>query len=164
MNEEEKYIQLDKSDTLKLGIRDAEGKPTGEYLEFDLEDIELPLRLQNMIKKVQFIKSDLDKKLLIIEKKQDYKGKNMMSSNEEAQYRAFRDAMRELEKVYNSFLGENGVKKLLGGGNLQWTSFNKIDKIIEEQIMPKLNFKSLDIKKKIKTMFDKSQEEKSTLE
>lgn len=164
MKEEEKYIQLDKSDTLKLGIRNADGEPTGEYLEFDLEDIELPLKLQNMIEKVKFIKSDLDKKLLIIEKKQDYKGKKMMSANEEAQYRAFRDAMRELEKVYNTFLGTNGVRKLLGGGNLQWTSFNKIDKIIEEQIMPHLNFKSLDIKKKIKTMFDKSKEEKSTLE
>ena len=45
------FIQLGKSDVLRLGIRTEDGKDTGEYLEFDLEDIELPLRYQELAEK-----------------------------------------------------------------------------------------------------------------
>ena len=39
------YIQLKKDNILKIGIKNAYGKDTGEYLEFDWEDIDLPLRI-----------------------------------------------------------------------------------------------------------------------
>lgn len=42
MNE---YIQLKKDNILKIGIKDSNGNETGEHLEFDLEDIDLPLRI-----------------------------------------------------------------------------------------------------------------------
>ena len=45
------FIQLGKSDVLRLGIKTDEGVDTGEYLEFDLEDIELPLRYQELVEK-----------------------------------------------------------------------------------------------------------------
>ena len=41
----ENFIQLKKDNILRIGIKTAEGKDTGEHLEFDLEDLELPLRL-----------------------------------------------------------------------------------------------------------------------
>ena len=47
----ENFIQLNKNDTLKLGIRTEDGKDTGEFLEFNLEDIELPLRYQELLEK-----------------------------------------------------------------------------------------------------------------
>ena len=39
------FIQLKKDNILRIGIKDIEGNDTGEHLEFDMEDIELPLRL-----------------------------------------------------------------------------------------------------------------------
>ena len=44
-------IKLGKSDVLRLSIRTNEGKEIGEYLEFDLNDIELPLKYQELIEK-----------------------------------------------------------------------------------------------------------------
>ena len=35
----ENFIQLNKDDVLRLEIRTDDGKSTGEFLEFDLEDI-----------------------------------------------------------------------------------------------------------------------------
>ena len=42
MKNEENYIQLkENNDTLKLRIRDKNGKDTGEFLEFNLEDFNI---------------------------------------------------------------------------------------------------------------------------
>ena len=38
-------IQLKKDNILRIGIKDSNGVDTGVHLEFDLEDIELHLRL-----------------------------------------------------------------------------------------------------------------------
>ena len=51
MTEKERYIQLNKDNILRLGIKTNDGKDTGEILEFDLEDIELPLRYQELLEK-----------------------------------------------------------------------------------------------------------------
>ena len=39
------FIQLKKDNILRIGIKDTEGNDTGEHLEFDLEDIEFPLKI-----------------------------------------------------------------------------------------------------------------------
>ena len=69
------FIHLKERDTLKLGIKTEDGTDTGEFLEFDFEDIELPLRYQEMVeqdkKNLQWIRNQM----LIIDKRQDVKGK-----------------------------------------------------------------------------------------
>ena len=42
----EKYIQLKKDNVIRIGIKDSNGKDTGECLEFDLESVDLPLNYQ----------------------------------------------------------------------------------------------------------------------
>ena len=121
------FIQLKKKDTLKLGIRDEEGNDTGNFLEFNLQDIELPLKYQEMIEKDKKNKEWAQKQMLIIDKRQDVSGKKMLSKNEE-----------EVD-IYNIFLGENGVQKLLNGEELGWTSLSLIDEYIEKQILPYLD-------------------------
>ena len=76
-------IQLKKSDILRLNIKDEEGNDTGEYLEFDLEDIELPLKYQDLIEKDKKNKELIRNQFIIIEKRQDVKGKKLLSKNEE---------------------------------------------------------------------------------
>ena len=48
---EKKFIRLNNSDdVLRLYIETKEGKETGEYLEFDMEDIDLLDNLLNLFR------------------------------------------------------------------------------------------------------------------
>lgn len=143
------YIQLKNDDTLRLRIRDEKGNDTGNCLEFNLADIELPLKYQKIIEEDKKNRLDLKNKLAIIERKQDHKGKKLMSANEEAKLKAIIEFYKKETQIYNMFLGENGVEKLLNGRKLSWTTLEEIDKIIEEAILPKLQISADKIKNKI---------------
>lgn len=147
------FIQLNKSDVLRLGIRTADGKETGEYLEFDLEDIELPLKYQELAEKDKKNKENLRNQLLIIDKRQDVKGKKLLSKNEEDKIRILNEFFEKETEVYNIFLGENGVQKLLNGRKLGWTSLQEIDEIIEKQIAPYIETNMDSIANKVKEKY-----------
>jgi len=149
-------IKLNKDDVLRLEIRTSDNEPTGEYLEFDLEDIELPLRYQDLIEKDKKNKEYLKNELTIIEKRQDVKGKKLLSKNEEDKIKALNDFYNKEIEVYNMFLGKNGVQKLLNGRKVKWTTFEEIDRIIEEQILPHINISMDKITDKIKNKYGKS--------
>lgn len=136
-----------------------ESKPTGEYLEFDLEDIELPFIYQEILTKLKESRKNLKNKFLIIEKQQDHKGKKLMSSQEEAKLKALNDFYKEQVKIYNMFLGENGVQKLLNGRKIRWSTLNEIDELIEKEIAPKLDITLDNITNKIKNKYSKSKED-----
>lgn len=152
---EKKFIQLDDNkDVLKLWIKSKDGKETGEYLEFNLEDIELLDTLQKMKdetnKNYQWIKSQF----VIIEKKQDFKKKNkIMSNNEEMKYNAIKQYYKKQKDIFNMFLGENGVEKLLYGRKFDWETLEEVSNIIEKQISPQLNITMDNITNKIKNKY-----------
>lgn len=147
------FIKLNESDVLRLKIRTKEGKLTGEELVFDLEDIELPIIYQDMLEGLKKNAKNLENQLLIIERRQDVKGKKLMSKNEEDKILAFNKFYKEQERLYNMFLGENGVKKLLNGRKLGWTSLSEIDEIIEKQILPYIDIDMKKISNKIKEKY-----------
>ena len=149
----ENFIQLNKSDVLRLGIRTEDGKDTGEYLEFDLEDIELPLRYQELIEKDKKNKEYLRNQMLIIDKREDVKGKKLLSKNEEDKIRALNDFFIKEIEVYNMFLGPRGVEKLLNGRKFTWTTLQEIDEIIEKQIAPHLETNMKSITDKVKEKY-----------
>lgn len=147
------FIQLGKSDVLRLGIKTSKGEDTGEYLEFNLEDIELPLRYQELVEKDEKNKKWLKNQMVIIDKREDVKGKKLLSKNEEDKIKAMNDFYKKEEEVYNMFLGENGVKKLLNGRKMGWTTLQEIDELIEKQILPHLDLSMTNISKKIKEKY-----------
>jgi len=153
------FIQLGKSGVLRFNIRTDEGVDTGEYLEFDMEDIELPLIYQEIGERLKKNQDKLKNQLLIINKRQDVKGKKLLSKNQEDEIRAVRDFVNEQVNIYNMFLGKNGVQKLLNGRKPTYEMFEYIDEIIEKQIMPHLNFNIETIKDKIKNKYKKDNEE-----
>ena len=153
------FIQLNKDDVLRLEIRTDKGEPTGEFLEFDLEDVELPLKYQDMIEKDRKNKEYLQNQLVVIDKRQDVKGKELLSKNQEDKIRAINDFFNKEKDVYNMFLGERGVEKLLNGRKLGWTCLREIDEIIEKQIAPKLDFSMKKITEKIKKAYGKNKQE-----
>lgn len=149
----EDFIQLSESDTLKLKIKDVNGNYTGEMLEFDLEDIELLLRYQEMIEKDKKNHEWLRNQVLIIDRKQDVKGKKLLSKNEEDKLKVVREFFNREIECYNMFLGDRGVEKLLNGRRIGWETLEEINTIIKEQIAPKLDLKMENITDKIKKKY-----------
>lgn len=152
-------IKLSKSNVIRLKITTDTGEDTGEYLEFDLEDIELSLRYQEMIERDKKNRDWLQKEFVIINKRQDVRGKKLLSKNEEDKLKAIKKFCDEEVEIYNMFLGENGVQKLLNGRKLGWTSLQEIDEIITKQIVPYFDKTAQDIEKKIMEKYKIEKEE-----
>lgn len=160
----DKVIKLNKRDTLKLKIQTDEGIDTGEYLEFDLMDIELPLLYQELVERDKKNKAYLKNMLMIIEKREDVKGKKLLSKNEEDTIKTLNEFFRKEIEIYNMFLGDNGVQKLLNGRKFNWDTLEEIDEIIATQIVPHLDMKMENIQNKIKEKYQSVDKSKEVLE
>lgn len=154
--EEENFIQLKKDNILRIGIKDSNGIPTGEHLEFDVEDIELPLRLVDAQKLHDKNVEELKRKVYVIEKKQDVKGE-ILSKNEEEKMRAIKEFYEKEEEALDLFLGEGGTRKLLNGRKPYLTMWNDIGEIIEP-IMPLLKVNTESVHEKIKEKYSKKED------
>ena len=157
-------IKLNKSDVLTLKIQTEDGKDTGEVLEFDLGDIELPLRYQELIEKDKKNKEYLRNQMLIIDKREDVKGKKLLSKNEEDKIKALNEFFIKEIAVYNMFLGARGVEKLLNGRKFTWTTLQEIDEIIEKQITPKLDVNMKSITDKVKEKYSQAVKKSEDIE
>ena len=143
-------IQLKKAeDILRLKITDENGNDTGNFLEFNLGDLDYLLVLQDMMEKDKANRSWLKNQYIIIDKKQDHKGKKLFSSNQEEKIKVTNQFYKKEAEIYNMFLGENGVEKLLNGRKLTIARLDEIDEIIEQAILPKLEINAEDVKKRI---------------
>lgn len=146
-------IKLNKDNILRLRIETSEGIDTGEMLEFDLEDIELPLKYQDLIAREKKNREYLKNQMTIINKREDVKGKKLLSKNEEDKIKALNEFFNKEIEVYNMFLGDRGVQKLLNGRKIGWTTLQEIDEIIEKQIAPYIDIKMENITEKIKAKY-----------
>ena len=143
-------IQLKQAkDVLRLKIKDENGNDTGNFLEFNLGDLDYLLVLQDMMEADKKNRDYLKNQYTIIDKKEDHKGKKLFSSNEEAKIKATNEFYKKEAEIYDMFLGKDGVKKLLNGRKLTLARLDEIDEIIEKAILPKLQIKAEDIKKDI---------------
>ena len=149
-------IKLNKNSVLRLEIETDTGEKTGEFLEFDLENIELPLKYQELLEKDKKNKEWLRNQMLIIDKREDVKGKKLLSKNEEDKIKAVKEFFTREIEVYNMFLGVNGVQKLLNGRQIGWTTLQEIDEIIETQIAPHLDISMKKITDKIKEKYSQA--------
>lgn len=157
-------IQVKNNNIIRFKIADEDGVETGDFLEFDLEDIEMPLRFQEMLEKDKKNKQWIHNQINIIDRKEDVKGKKLLSKNEEDKLQALNEFFRKEKEVYDMFLGEGGVDKLLQGRKLGWTTFSEIDDIITTYIAPKLELNMDSISTKIKEKYAIKNEEENVLE
>ena len=86
-----------------------------------------------------------------------------MSKNEEDKVRALNDFFKKEIEVYNMFLGENGVQKILCGRKIGFDIFDEIDDMITKIIMPKLKISMKDISTHVKEKYSKFLENKEVL-
>lgn len=157
------FIQLKKDNILRIGIKDTEGNDTGEHLEFDLEDIELPLRLNECDAKHRKNLEYLKNQFVIIDKKEDKKGKFILSWKEEEKLKALQEFYKREMEALDLFLGKNGTEKLLNGRKPYYSMYEDISEILEP-IMPKLKLRADDIVDKIKQKYSNKETEKNVLE
>lgn len=151
-------IRLKKDNIFRVGIQDQDGNDTGNILEFDLEDLELPFRAQEAeyqhTKNAEKLRADF----ILADKKPEKKGKKLMSSREEEKMRALREFYSQEEKALDLFLGEGGTRKLLNGRNPYYEMFDDFLEYLEP-IMPKLELHKKDIVEKIKKKYSTEKEE-----
>ncbi len=154
------FIQLKKDNILKIGIKDANGIDTNEHLEFDLEDIELPIKYNQSVyehnKNLEYLKTQY----IIIDKKQCKKGKGILSSNDREKINVLKEFYKREMHALDLFLGEGGTKKLLNGRNPYYSMYNEFSEILNP-IMPLLDVKMEDIENKIKQKYSDEREENS---
>ena len=132
------YIKIkERKDIFKLGIMDENGnivkddKGNEVCLEFNLGDIELPLKYNKCINLIKQARNKLKTQFIIIDKRQDKKGKQLLSSNEEAKVKAVHQFYKEMEEAMDIFLGENGTRKYLNGKEPYWEMFEDINEALK---------------------------------
>lgn len=146
------FIQLKKDSILRIGIKDSDGNDTGEHLEFDLEDINLPLRLNECDEKHRKNLENLRNQFVIIDKKEDKKGKKLLSWKEEEKLKVLQEFYKREMEALDLFLGQNGTRKILNGRNPYYSMYEDINDMLKP-IMPKLKLRADDIAKKIKDKY-----------
>ena len=147
-------IQLKQDNLLKIGIKNAEGKDTGEIITIDLEDIKLPLRCQESEKMIKDNNKWLQAQRIMIEKRPDKKGKKLLSANEEALLKLVNEYYEKQTKAYELVLGEGAIKKILCGREMYITFFSDLEEQMKK-LRPKLNQNAVDLKEKIKSITEK---------
>lgn len=163
MTEKESFIQLKKDSILRIGIKDSDGNDTGEHLEFDMEDINLALRLNECDEKHRKNLEFLRNQFIIIDKKEDKKGKKILSWKEEEKLKVLQEFYKREMEALDLFLGENGTKKLLNGRNPYYSMYEDINDMLKP-ILPKLKLRADDIAKKIKDKYSNvNNQEKNVL-
>lgn len=132
------YIKLkERKDILKLGFQDENGKVIKDennreiYIEFDLGDIELPLKYNKCVNQIEQARKNLKTQFIIIDKKQDHKGKQLLSSNEVEKVKATKQFYKDMEVAMDLFLGQGGTRKFLNGKNPYWEMWDDIDEILK---------------------------------
>lgn len=162
MTEKESYVQLKKDNILRIGIRDAQGNDTGHHLEFDMEDIEFPLRLNQAEAQHRRNVEDLKAQFIIIDKKEDKKGKYLLTWKQEEKLKALKEFYEKDIKAMELFLGEGVVDKLLNGRKPYYEMYDDISEMLEP-IMPMLKTRTDSIVDRIKDKY-KSNKESNVLE
>lgn len=134
----ENYIKIKpKKDILKLGIMDEDDNIVKDnngneiYLEFDLADIDLPIKYNKCVGMINEAKKELKMQMVIIDKKQDHKGKGYLSQNEEAKVKAVRSFYKKMETAMDLFLGEGGTRKFLNGRKPYYEMFDDIGEALK---------------------------------
>lgn len=145
-------IKLKKDNILRFAIQTADGEDTGNVLEFDVEDIELPIRLQECIETHKRNIQDLKARYIIIDKKQDKKGKKMLSANEEAKLKVLQNFYSKEIEALDLFIGKGGTEKLLNGRKPYLTMYDDINEYIAP-IIPIIEKRAGNIKDKIKEKY-----------
>ena len=148
------YITLKERTGLKrFGIRTQDGVDTGEYIEIDLEDLDLPLKSNECQAKHFENFETLKRDLAEAEKKSSEKNPtDILSEKEKATIEAYKKFYEAEIEALDGFLGEGATRKLLGGRKPYLTMYDDINDYLE-QIVPILKDTQNQVIERIKSKY-----------
>ncbi len=159
------YVQLkEKKDIFRLGFKDSQGniiydKNNEEVcIEFDLGDIELPIKYNQCVAQINNARRELKNKFIIINKQKDRKGNGFLSHNEEEKTKAVKEFYKKMEMAMDLFLGKGGTQKFLNGRNIYWEVWDDISEALKPHV-EKLNLTIKDMENRIKSKYSSKEEE-----
>lgn len=151
-------IQLKKSNILRYEIVTDKGETTGNYLEFDMEDIEMPLKINQCgiehKKNLEYARNQF----IIIDKKEDHKGKYLLSWKEEEKIKIMKEFYKREMDALDLFLGKDGCKKMLNGRKPYYSMYDDINEALQP-ILPNLKANVQDINSKIRNKYSIKEED-----
>lgn len=102
----------------RTGLYEIEVNDNGDVITFDMEDVDLPFRLQRAYDGARQAQETLRKKLVVIGKKEDHKKPgDLFSTNEIAASKARSEAFSAMRAAMDEFLGSGGCDKVFGKTN-----------------------------------------------
>lgn len=149
----ENTIQLEEKNVLRFNLKKANGEDTGLEIKFDLQDIELPLRISNMEDIHKKNVSILRQKYIAIDKQEDKKGRKLLSWKQEEQIKLLREFYDNEMKALDMLIGQGMTKKILKAID-RYPYYDMFDDIVNclepalKQIETEANSMFDDIKKK----------------
>ena len=150
----EDFIQLPKNNVVRYGIKDENGNVIDCVLEFDVEDIEMPLKVSKAEfqhkKNLQWLRNQF----LIIDKKDNGKNDGLISWKQRQQLEAFSEFYKKEIEIIDLIIGEGNTKKILNAMHRKpyYSMFEDINDLLEP-ILPKLQTTTDDIIKKIEDKY-----------
>ena len=142
-------LRIERKDIYTIEVNDK-----GETIEFDLVDVELPFKADRAFREISKVESDLNAKLVIIDKKQDHPIKgSIMTANEEARLNAYKEAFLRMRAAADAFLGDGACQKIFGDRNYL-EMFTDLAEALAPH-MEKMQLNSEGIRKRIKDKYGK---------
>ena len=89
------------------------------------------MKYNRCVNEIEQARRNLKAQFIIIDKRQDHKGKQLLSSNEEAKAKAMKKFYVEMETAMDLFLGQGGTRKFLNGKNPYWEMWDDIDEMLK---------------------------------
>jgi hypothetical protein len=154
-----KMIQLKKNNILREPLYDEDGNITDFVFEFDMEDIEYPLKInQSFYEHKKNLQSSRDQ-FRIIDKKEDRKTSGLLTWKEQQKLNAYKEFYDKEIKAMDLILGEGKTEQFLKAIKRKpyYSMFEDISELIEP-LLPKLQNITDDITAKIKEKYKTKEE------
>ena len=139
-------------------LYEIEVNDKGETITFDPDDIELVFKLERAYKAVLKAQDNLKADVLIIKKRKDTTQKGeMISENEKAIIKAYKNCFTAMRAAYDSFLGDGACQKIFGDRN-----YVEMFDDLNEQLQPhfeKMKLNRENVAKKIREKYTDKNED-----
>lgn len=145
-------IRIKKDDVYKIEVND-----NGDYIEFDLLDIELPIKAMNLAKNYKKLYENHSKKIFAISKEY-LNNKELLFKKK---YEADKYFFEECRKAFDNFLGEGACQKIFGDTN-RIIMFNELLEQLEPHF-EKMQINVEKIKENLINKYSNSNEDKGIL-
>ena len=132
----------------------SEVNEQGDTISFNIEDPELPLKLDRAMEKINHIQQVFKEKEVILQKQKDEKRDSLLSKNEKAQAELASQMFNEMRDAVDQFLGVNACHKIFGTTNY----ISMFDDLFE-QLQPHFEKMNLNAKKFAESIQTKYQHE-----